>query len=52
VVPGQSDTATFVLEATQAGTARLQANVTMKTREDPPSVEPASSEHVEVSVIQ
>jgi hypothetical protein len=52
VMPGQSDTATFVLEAAQAGTARLQANVTMKTREEPPSLEPASSEHVEVSVIQ
>jgi hypothetical protein len=48
-----SDTATFVLEAMQSGTARLQANVTVKTREEPPAVKPISSEQVvEVSVIQ
>ena len=53
VIPGQSDTATFVLEALQPGTARLQANVTVKTQEDPPSVKPVSSEQVvEISVIQ
>jgi len=52
VVPGQSDAATFVLEAMQPGTARLQANVTVKTREDPPAVKPVlSGQTVEISVI-
>lgn len=53
VPSGGSDTATFVLEAVQAGTAQIHANVTMTTREEQPSVKPVSSEHiVEVSVIQ
>ena len=53
LVPGQSDMATFVLEAVQAGTARLQANVTVKTRGAPPSVKPVPSEDiVEIAVIQ
>lgn len=53
VAPDQSDVATFVLEAAQPGAARLQVNVTVKTREDPPSVKPVPSEYVvEISVIQ
>jgi hypothetical protein len=53
VVPGQSDAATFLLEGVQAGTANLRANVTVKTREEPPSVEPVSSEgFVEITVVQ
>lgn len=52
VVPGQSDVATFVLEATQPGTARPQANVTVKTQEDPPALKPLLSEQiVEISII-
>ena len=53
VAPGRSDAAIFVLEAVQAGTAHLQANVTVKTREEPPSVEPVSSQgFVEITVVQ
>jgi hypothetical protein len=53
IVPGQSDVAAFVLEAVQAGIARLQANVTVKTWEEPPSVKPVSSEDfIEISVIE
>ena len=53
VAPGRSDAAIFVLEAVQAGTAHLQANVTVKTREEPPSVEPVSSQDfVEITVVQ
>ncbi|MBU0704133.1 MAG: zinc ribbon domain-containing protein [Chloroflexi bacterium] len=53
LVPNQSDTVIFVLEAVQVGAARLQANVTVKTREDPPAIKPVSSEQiVEVSVVQ
>jgi hypothetical protein len=53
VAPGRSDAAIFVLEAVQAGTAHLQANVTVKTQEEPPSVEPVSSEgFVEITVVQ
>jgi hypothetical protein len=52
VVPGQSDAATFVLEATQPGIARPQANVTVKTREDPPAIKPVpSGQTVEISVV-
>ena len=43
VEPGQSDVATFVLQATQAGTARIQANVTAKTREDEAAVKSVTS---------
>jgi len=53
VVPGQSDAATFVLEGVQAGTANLRANVTVKTREEPPSVELVSSQDfVEITVVR
>ncbi|MCP4539775.1 MAG: hypothetical protein GY832_21770, partial [Chloroflexi bacterium] len=52
VLPAESDTATFVLQATQAGTAQIHANVTVDTR-DPPTTRPVSSEYVvEISVIQ
>jgi hypothetical protein len=47
-----SDTATFILEAIQPGMAQIHANVTVDTREEPPSTRPIASEHVvEVSVI-
>jgi hypothetical protein len=53
VAPGQSDVAAFVLEAVQAGIARLQANVTVKTWEEPPSIKPVSSQDfIEITVIQ
>ncbi len=53
VHPGESDTATFRLEATQVGVAQIFATVTVETREEQPSVKPVSSEYVvEVSVIQ
>jgi hypothetical protein len=53
VAPGGSDMANFVLEAAQAGTARLQANVTMKTRGELPSLKAVSSEgSVEIAVNQ
>ena len=52
VAPGHGDTATFALEAAQAGVATLQANVTVKTREEPPSIKPLLSEDlVEIAVI-
>jgi len=47
-----SDTATFVLEAMQPGTGRFQANVTTRTREEPPALSPVSSEQtLEISVV-
>lgn len=53
VPPGGSNTATFILEATQIGTAQLYADVTVDTREDTPSTKPISPEYiVEVSIIQ
>jgi hypothetical protein len=53
VPPGGSDTATFILEATQPGTAQLYADVTVETHEEPPSTKPVSSEHVvEILIIQ
>jgi hypothetical protein len=53
VPPAGNDTATFVLEATQPGTAQIHANVTVDTREESPSTRPVSSEYVvEVSVVQ
>ena len=53
VHPGESDTATFTLEATQVGVVQIFATVTVETREEPPSVKPVSSEQViEVSVVQ
>ncbi len=53
VPPGGSDTATFLLEAMQPGAARLYADVTVDTREDPSSTRPISSQYVvEVSVVQ
>jgi len=53
VVLDGNDTATFVLEAMQAGTGRFQANVTAKTREEPPALVPVSSEQIlEISVVQ
>jgi hypothetical protein len=51
--PGGSDTAVFILEAMQPGTAQIYANVTVDTQEDPPATKPVSSEYVvEVSVVQ
>jgi hypothetical protein len=53
IPPAGSDTATFILEATQPGTAQIHANVTVDTREESPSTRPVSSEYVvEVSVVQ
>ncbi len=52
VLPAESDTATFVLQATQAGTAQIHANVTVDTR-DPPTTRPVSSEYVvEILIVQ
>jgi hypothetical protein len=52
VPPGGSDTVIFVLEAIQPGTAQIHANVTVDTREDPPTTKPVSSAYVvEVSVV-
>jgi hypothetical protein len=48
-----NDIATFVLEAVQPGTGRFQANVTARTREEPPALVPVSSEQMlEISVAQ
>ena len=48
-----SDTGAFVLEARQPGTGRFQANVTARTREEPPALVPVSSEQIlEISVAQ
>ena len=53
VIPGQSDASTFVLQATQPGTAVIRANVTVKTREDPPIVKPVPSDsELTISVTQ
>jgi len=53
VPSGESDTATFILEAMAPGTAQIHANVTVDTREEPSTVKPISSEYViEVSVVQ
>ncbi len=53
LLPGEGDTAIFLLEAAQAGTAQLYATVTVTTREDPPTVKPIASENVmDISVIQ
>jgi len=52
LAPGQSDTAIFVLEAAQVGAASLQANVTVKTREDQAVMKSVSSEPVGISIIQ
>ena len=52
LAPNQSDTAIFVLEAVQVGTTSLQANVTVKTQEDPAAIKPVSSEPAEISIIQ
>jgi len=53
VGPGLNHTVTFVLEAMQDCTARLEANVIVKTREEQPSTRSVPSDNVvEVSVIQ
>jgi hypothetical protein len=53
VPPAGDDTATFILEAIQPGTAQIHANVTVDTREESPSTRPVSSEYVvEISVVQ
>jgi hypothetical protein len=49
--PGQSDSAVFVLQATQGGTATLQANVTLEIA-DPPRLEGVLSAVVEVTVAE
>jgi len=52
VPPAGSDTAIFLLEATQTGTAQIHANVIVDTREDPPATKPVSSEYVvSVSIV-
>jgi hypothetical protein len=51
VLPGQTDAVVFVLEALQAGTATLQANVTMKVYTPQPSTEALLSESRDVSII-
>jgi hypothetical protein len=50
VDPGAPVTATFVLKATQPGTATLKANVTMETRTDPPRTERQSSDPVTITI--
>jgi hypothetical protein len=53
VPPGESDTATFILEAMAPGTAQIHANVTVEPREEPSTIRPISSAYViEVSVVQ
>jgi len=53
VGPTHSDAAIFVLQAAQTGIARLQANVTVKTREETPAVKSVSSvEWVEIVVAE
>jgi hypothetical protein len=51
VSPGQTDAVVFVFEALQAGTATLQANVTMEVYTPQPSTEALSSESRDVSII-
>jgi hypothetical protein len=50
--PNQSEMVIFVFKATQPGSATLQANVTVKTRHDPPSTESITSDSVEVAVTE
>ena len=50
VEPGQSDAATFVLQATQTGTARIQANVTLKTRGEEEAVKSVTT-GMEVEIV-
>jgi len=50
VPPGQSHTAIFVLEAQEAGTINIRANVTMEVRITPLFTDRRSSEPLEVSI--
>lgn len=49
VAPGQSDTVTFVLEASQMGIPTLQASVTMEVP-DPPRFEGVLSDNIEIFI--
>lgn len=50
---GESDTATFQMEAAQVGTAQIHATVAVDAKEGPPSTRPFVPEHVvEVSVVE
>jgi hypothetical protein len=50
--PDQSETVVFVLKAIQPGSVTLQANVTVKTRQEPPSPESISSESIEIVITE
>jgi len=52
VDPGMSTTATFVLEAVQAGTTTLQVAITMETPGAPPRPGGEVSESISVSVVR
>ena len=52
IPPGGSDTALFELEAAQPGAAQIFAAVTVETREEQPAHKAASSQVLEITVIQ